>query len=148
MESKENKAVEDKQSLFRKEAIDHISSPEQLTDYLRVTNPGTWAILLIVIAILISIIAWSTIGTLETTSDVKVVVKDHAAMVMSTSGAELTSGMQMHVSGRDAQLASARKDEYGRSVGVAEIELPDGIYDGSVVTEETHPIDFLLKASE
>ena len=40
----------------------------------------------------------------------------------------------------DVQLASARKDEYGRSVGVAEIELPDGIYDGSVVTEETHPI--------
>ena len=140
--------MDNKQSLFRKEAIEHISSPEQLTDYLRVTNPGTWAILLIVIAILVSIIAWSTIGTLETTSEVKVVVKDHAATVMPTSGAELTSGMEMQVSGRDVQLASARKDEYGRSVGVAEIELPDGIYDGSVVTEKTHPIEFLLKASK
>lgn len=148
MEFKESKAVDNKQSLFRKEAIEHISSPEQLTDYLRVTNPGTWAILLIVIAILVSIIAWSTIGTLETTSEVKVVVKDHAATVMPTSGAALTSGMEMHVSGRDVKLASADKDEYGRSVGVAEIDLPDGIYDGSVVTEETHPIDFLLKASE
>ncbi len=32
------------QSLFRKETMDRISSPEDLTDYLKVTNPGIWAI--------------------------------------------------------------------------------------------------------
>lgn len=32
---------ETKQTVFRKKTMDRISSPEQLTDYLRVTNPGS-----------------------------------------------------------------------------------------------------------
>lgn len=34
--------------MFRKEALERISSPEQLTDYLHVTNPGVWAVLVAV----------------------------------------------------------------------------------------------------
>ena len=28
--------------LFRQKSIDRVSSPEQLQDYMRVTNPGVW----------------------------------------------------------------------------------------------------------
>jgi len=28
--------------------------------------------------------------------------------------------------------------------GTANVDLPDGVYDGTVVTEQTHPISFLL----
>ena len=35
------------QSLFRKKAMDRISSPEDLTSYLKVTNPGVWSVLLL-----------------------------------------------------------------------------------------------------
>lgn len=140
--------MEEKQTLFRKKTLDRISSPEQLTDYLRVTNPGVWLILVVVLILLGSLIAWASIGTLETTSDVKVIVTDHTAEVISTQGVELSGGMPMHIAGQDAKIASAEKDEYGRSVGIAEVELPDGTYDGTVVTDETKPIEFLLKASE
>lgn len=37
--------AEQKEKIFRKESLERISSPEQLTDYLRVTNPGIWIIL-------------------------------------------------------------------------------------------------------
>ena len=37
-------------------------------------------------------------------------------------------------------------DDYGRSVGAAEVDLPDGTYDGIVVTEAVHPISFLLES--
>ena len=32
--------AEKEQKIFREKTIERISSPEQLTDYLRVTNPG------------------------------------------------------------------------------------------------------------
>ena len=38
-------------------------------------------------------------------------------------------------------------DEYGKTVGRADIELPDGTYDGTVVVDETRAIDFLLQSS-
>ena len=55
-------------NVFRKEAIEMISSPEQLTDYLRVTNPGIWAVLIAVVLLLGGMLAWSCIGTLEASS--------------------------------------------------------------------------------
>ena len=49
------------QSLFRKETMDRISSPEDLTDYLKVTNPGIWVVLVAVIVLLGGIFAWSCV---------------------------------------------------------------------------------------
>ena len=40
---------ENQQTVFRQKTLERISSPEQLTDYLRVTNPGIWAVLAAVI---------------------------------------------------------------------------------------------------
>ena len=33
-------------SLFRKSALEKISSPEQLNEYMKVAGPGIWAILI------------------------------------------------------------------------------------------------------
>ena len=35
-------AEQENGTLFRQKTLDRISSPEQLTDYLRITNPGIW----------------------------------------------------------------------------------------------------------
>ena len=133
------------QSIFRKKALERISSPEQLTDYLRVTNPGIWVVLATIILLLASLVAWSSIGTLETTAEVKVIVSDHIAQVISPGGAVMKGGMILRVSGQEVLLASEETDEYGRSVGTAELSLPDGTYDGVIVTEQIRPISFLLK---
>ena len=138
--------MDERQSLFRKKTLDRVSGPEQLTDYLRVTNPGIWVILAIVIFLLGSLIAWSAIGTVETKAEVKVVVEDHTAMVLSPDGAELKDGMPLRVSGQETTLASVQTDEYGRYIGIVEVSLPDGVYDGTVVTETKHPMDFLLES--
>jgi len=57
--------AEDNQTLFRKKAMARISSPEDLTSYLRVTSPGMWIILAAVIVLLAGLFAWSAVGTLE-----------------------------------------------------------------------------------
>jgi len=134
------------QTVFRKKTLDRISSPEQLTDYLRVTNPGIWVVLVAVILLLAGVFAWSMVGTLETKAEVKVVVSDHTAQVVPLSSETLADGMPLRVSGQDYRIAFAQTDEYGRSVGMAEVNLPDGTYDGTVVTEAVHPISFLLES--
>ena len=137
--------ADNNRTVFRQKTIDRISSPEKLTDYLRVTNPGVWVILAAVLLLLGGIFAWSMMGTLETTAEVKVIVEDHTAMVVPLGSETLTDGMTLRISGQECRIASAAPDDYGRSVGTAEVELPDGTYDGVVVTETLHPISFLLE---
>jgi hypothetical protein len=74
--------MEEHKTLFRTKAMDRIASPDQLTEYLRVTNPGIWAVLAAVILLLAGIFAWSMVGTLETTADVTAVVEDHEARIV------------------------------------------------------------------
>ncbi len=51
--------------LFRKKSMDRISSPEQLNDYIKVTTPSVWLVLVATIIILIGVLAWSSHGTVE-----------------------------------------------------------------------------------
>ena len=134
------------QTVFRKKTLDRIASPEQLTDYLRVTNPGLWVILVAVILLLAGVFAWPMVGTLETTAEVKVVVSDHTAQVIALGPETLAEGMPLCVGGQDYLIAYTGADEYGRLTGTAEVTLPDGTYDGSVVVEAVHPISFLLES--
>ena len=134
------------QTVFRKKTLDRISSPEQLTDYLCVTNPGIWVILAAVILLLAALFAWATIGTLETSAPVKVIVADHMAQVVPTGTEAVADGMPLRIASQEFYLASTGTDDYGRTFGVAEATLPDGVYDGTVVVERVRPIDFLLES--
>ena len=87
-------------TLFREKAMARISSPEDLTSYLRVTSPGMWIILAAVIALLVGVFAWSAVGTLETTVDAAAIVQDHTA--------------QIAASGRCSRAMTAKEPPLGR----------------------------------
>jgi len=53
------------QKIFRRSAIDSMSSPEQLTDYIRVTAPSVWIILTAAIILLGSLFVWAAFGRVE-----------------------------------------------------------------------------------
>ena len=135
-------------TLFRKKAMARISSPEDLTGYLRVTSPGMWIILASVIALLVGMFAWSAVGTLETTVDATAVVQDHTAQIVAPGqGAdELVAGMPLRIASQEFVIASVDYDVYGRATAYAEVPLPDGSYDAAVVVERTRPIEFLLES--
>ena len=65
------------------------ASPEQLNEYIRVTNPGVWLTLAAVIVLLIGACVWGVVGTLETTVDA-VAVPDGSSVVcyVKDSGAQ------------------------------------------------------------
>ena len=52
-------------SIFRQKSIDRVSSPEQLNDYIRVTTPTVWLVLLALVILLLGMLAWSVFGTVE-----------------------------------------------------------------------------------
>ena len=138
--------AEQQQSLFRKKTLDRISSPEQLTDYLCVTSPGIWIILATVVFLMAGILAWSAIGTLETKAPVKVVVEDHNARIIPKESTAITEGMTLRIVKEEYTVAGAEQDEYGRNTGIAEVNLPDGSYDGDIIVDRTHPLDFLTES--
>lgn len=51
-----------KNSLFDTENEDRVRSPEKIDDYIRVTTPGTWIVVLALVLILVAIIVWGVVG--------------------------------------------------------------------------------------
>lgn len=135
-------------TLFRKKAMERISSPEDLTSYLRVTSPGMWIVLAAVIVLLVGLFAWSAVGTLETTVDATAVVQNHTAEIVAAGqGADtMQAGMPLRIASQDFVIASVDFDEYGRATARAEVSLPDGTYNAEIIVEQTRPIEFLLES--
>lgn len=50
--------------LFRKSSMERISSPERLNEYIKITNPGIWTILLGCLALLIAVGFWGLYGSI------------------------------------------------------------------------------------
>lgn len=135
-------------TLFRKKTLDRISSPEQLTDYLRVTTPGIWVVLVTIVLLLCGLFAWSVIGTLETTADATAIVSDHKAeLILKDTGAGTVSqGMPFRIDKQEYSITGTDIDEYGRTNAYANVQLPDGTYDAVIILEQIHPISFLLES--
>ena len=49
--------------IFREKSMERVSSPEALNDYIRVTTPSVWLVLLALVALLVGMLAWSVFGT-------------------------------------------------------------------------------------
>ena len=79
-------------SIFRKSSLESISSPEQLNDYIKVTNPGVIAILAGLVAIILSVGAFAIFGTISDTVQVKGIVfpQNGVVDVMSIAGGRIS----------------------------------------------------------
>ena len=131
--------------LFRQKSLDRISSPEQLQDYMHVTNPAVWMVLAAVIALLVGLITCSALGTLETTLDVRAEAENGTITVEVTGDphSQVKPGMALRVDGQETAIDHVYTGE-GHTVCTASLPLPDGTYDAQIVTDAISPIRFLL----
>ncbi len=151
--------------LFRQKSIDRISSPEQLHDYMRVTSPRLWMILSIIIALVVGLIVFSTMATMESTMPATFAVSryeipDDDGNVTDTLLSVITAIDPAYTDvisiGQEVRLANNRKgtvdfiyQDQDRAYASIQMEnseelLPDGDYPGEIVIEKKTPIDFLL----
>ena len=54
-----------KKNIFRNKSMERVSSPEQLNDYIRVTTPSVWIVLIALVVLLVGILVWSVFGRIE-----------------------------------------------------------------------------------
>ncbi|MCL2222509.1 MAG: hypothetical protein FWC20_09575 [Oscillospiraceae bacterium] len=61
--------MEKESKLFRKSALDKISSPEQLNEYMKVAGPGVWAILAGLAVTFAAFFIWGFMGSIPETAE-------------------------------------------------------------------------------
>ena len=139
--------MSEKPSLFRKEAMNRITSPDQLNDYLRVTRPSVWVVLVAVILLLVGFFVWANVGDLETRANVRIVVNAGEARVVGDGQAvNIGEGMTVRFDDREVKVEKAGRSADGYLVGAFRTDASDGEYQGTIVLESVKPISFLTES--
>ena len=72
-------------TVFRQSSIDRVQSPEQLNDYIKVSNPSGWVVIIAAIILLGSILVWSIFGTVEINEKVTTIDKNGNTVIHTVS---------------------------------------------------------------
>ena len=73
-------------SVFRQKSMERITSPEQMNDYIRVSNPSVWMLLAAVIVLLIGVCVWGAFGHLDTVVQTGGICEDGRLTVYLSEG--------------------------------------------------------------
>ena len=155
-------------SVFRQKSMEKITSPEQMNDYIRVSNPSVWMLLAAVIVLLLGVCIWGAFGHLDTAVQTGGVCENGRLTVFLSESdfarldgeAILSVGEAEYAAASDAAGTPTRLDEstdpyllhhIGLSAGdwvhALSAETPnlkDGVYTVSVIIERVRPLDFVL----
>ena len=128
--------------LFRKKTVERISSPEQLQDYMRVTNPGIWMVLAAVIVLLAGLLTASALVRVETTVAARgEVAKAGSAVAMELPLSQrdaVREGMAVRLAGEKGRVDYVYERDGALMVNASldgGASLPEGVYDVEIVTE-------------
>ena len=134
-------------SVYRKVSVDRISSPEQLTDYLRVTNPAVWVVLAAVVLLLVGTLFWACFTYIgSSVSGVATVEDGVMTMHFDDSALEknVEAGMLVTVGDTASPIVSVGHSADGRLFAQAETTLADGSYAATVSYKSTQIIRLLF----
>ena len=135
------------EQIYRKGSLERIQSPEQLNDYLRVTNPSVWLLLTAVILLLAGLLVWGSFtyidsvatGTAQVTGGSMTVRFDDSALAEAVE-----VGMPVTIGETDAEILSLGRDEQGL-FALGRADLPDGQYEASVRYRQTQVLKLIFR---
>ena len=139
--------MSDNNGLYREKSMKRLSSPEQLNDYLRVTNPGTWVILGTVIFLLTSLIIWSSFASVQSFAKGTAQAEDGVLSISFENlqtAEKVEEGMTLYVGDTRSTITSVGKDEYGRIIAAANANVPDGTYTVKVGYRQSRIVEMLF----
>ena len=135
------------EKLFREKSMARISSPEALNDYLRVTNPAVWLILLAVIVLLAGMLIWSSVASISSFVPGSAKV-ENGSMRITFDDEQLAqnveSGMTVVAGESESRINSIGTDADGSMFASASTDLPDGNYAVRVVFRRTRVLSLLF----
>lgn len=152
--------------IFRKKSVDKMSSPEQLNDYIKVTNPGIWMLLAAIAILLIGVCVWGIFGKLETKLTVAAESSGGETVLYVKEGdiASVQEGMSVAIGETDCNILSIPQSpvavtedigEYARHTGELSLgewvyavetdaRLADGAYRAQIVIDSVSPKYFVF----
>ena len=160
--------------IFREKSMEQLSTPEQLTGYLRVTGPGVWIVLAGLAILLAGLLVWGIFGRLVSTVTVPAkvengkaycyVLQDDLRLSDKNAGKKdvdkiriIIGDVHMEADPKDAvtatldsssdpELYSSGYLSAGKNVVIltCNTTLKDGFYNAEVITDELKPISLLF----
>ncbi|MBR5364923.1 MAG: hypothetical protein IK132_01630 [Clostridia bacterium] len=137
----------EQQTVYRKKSLERIQSPEQLNDYLRVTNPSVWVILAAVALILAGALIWGSFAYIDSFVTGTAEVKDGVMTVTFEDEAlakNVKAGMNVTVGDTVSAIASVGRASDGSLFAQAQTALADGSYQVKVSYRQTQVLDLLF----
>lgn len=154
-------------SIFRKQSLDKVTSPEQLNDYIKVTRVSIWIVLAIAVILVVSAFVWGFVGSLQTSVTVTGVAENNKIVCYLEDVNEIKTGNTVTGFGKVTSISEkpvSRKyieekyDEYtvykldppewAYEVTVSADGCKDGIYAATIVTDSVKPISFIIGRGE
>ena len=136
------------EEIFRKKSLDKVNSPESLDDYIQVSNPGVWLLLISVIVLLAGACVWGIFGHIDSTVETNIHVKNGTIVcyVADEDISSIQEGMAVKFKGFEAVVMEiGQKEELGYvCVLQSDQVLPDGVYEGKIVVKSVKPLSFVL----
>ena len=138
----------DQNPLFRKNSMESISSPEQLTDYLRVTNPAVWIVMAAIILMLVGMLIWGSVAQIDSYAAGTAQVQDGRMIVVfddSGLAANVKAGMSVTIGETSSPIDSVGMTESGALFASASTTLADGSYPARVIFRQTQVLRLLFR---
>jgi len=153
-------------TIFRQKSLDRISSPEQLNDYIRVSTPSVWMLLIAIVVLLAGVCVWGIFGRMDTVLPALAIAQENSvvAYVREEDAAAIKEGMTVSIGDSTGTVSSvsdwpvtlpATFTEYMRhAVSLQEgewvysitldVDCADGVYTAQIVTDSVSPMSFVL----
>ncbi len=153
-------------NLFRQKSLERISSPEQLSSYIRVSTPSVWMLLTAIVILLVGVCVWGIFGHMDTTLTAVAVAQEGnvTAWVREADADKVATGSPVTIGGAEGMVLSVDAEpvqvndaftNYMRHVGslqegewvcavVLDVECPDGIHAAQIVIDSVSPMSFVL----
>lgn len=150
------------ESIFRKKSIERISSPEQLNDYVRVSNPSLWLIVAAAAILLFGALVWSVFGILNTVISTVAVIDNYSSLcyISEDKIASVKIGDTLMINSNEYAIIdisttpiciSEDFNEYTLSAGSLSVgdwvyevsfssDLPDGVYPAQLITKGANDV--------
>ena len=136
------------EEIFRKKSIDKIKSPESLNDYVQVSNPGVWLLIVCVILLLAGVCVWGVFGHIDSTVSAEFRVENGVVtcMVDDMDISRVEVGMPVEFGdckGVIAEIGGPGEDGYACVVDADEV--PEyGAFEGRIVIRSIRPASLVI----
>ena len=144
-----------------------VNSPDQLNQYIRLSNPGVWILLLAIVVLLVGVCIWGYFGKIDTKIKTVVISDNYTSYlyVKEEDMAKIKNGMQVELNnnenifeiaevGETPEKVTEDMDEYARHLGNFQVgewvykcrlnkNVKEGTYSANVVIESIAPMTFI-----